>query len=60
MSKEKEKAEEKTDLIEAVLEEGSKTLLKIAKRTLENLKETCNDIEGLLAKLEEALTGDAK
>jgi hypothetical protein len=60
MSKEKGKAEEKSDLIEALIEEGSKTLLKVAKRTLENLKETCDDIEGLLAKLEEALTGDAK
>jgi hypothetical protein len=58
MSKEKGKAEEKSDLIEALIEEGSKTLLKVAKRTLENLKETCNDIEALISKIEEAVCSE--
>jgi gas vesicle protein len=54
----KEKAEEKTDLAEALIEEGSKTLLKVAKRTLENLKETCNDIEALISKIEETVCSE--
>jgi hypothetical protein len=54
----REKAEGKANLVETVFEEGSKTLLKVAKRTLENLKETCNDIEALISKIEEAVCSE--
>jgi hypothetical protein len=46
---------EKKDFIEALVDETSKTVLKIARRTLQNLKETCSDLESLIAKVEERI-----
>jgi hypothetical protein len=54
LSQEKGKTEKK-DFIEALVEETSKTVLKIARRTLLNLKETCSDLESLIAKVEERI-----
>jgi hypothetical protein len=52
---EKGKAERKADFVETLIDETSKTVLKIARRTLLNLKETCNDLENLIAKVEERI-----
>jgi hypothetical protein len=55
LPEEKGKAEKKADFIETLIDETSKTVLKIARRTLLNLKETCNDLENLIAKVEERI-----
>jgi hypothetical protein len=48
-------SEKKEKFVETLIEETSKTVLKIARRTLLNLKETCNDLENLIAKVEERI-----
>jgi hypothetical protein len=51
----KQMSEKKEMFVETLIEETSKTVLKIARRTLLNLKETCSDLENLIAKVEERI-----
>jgi hypothetical protein len=56
MSKKEEKSKGKP-VAETMLDETFAVVLKMVRRAVKNLKETCDDIEGLLTKLEK-LTGD--